>query len=320
MANSDQILSLIRNHLNNDDAQFRKVALQISAVEAKSGHVVLARTIQELLGKKSTSFSPLHLATRHKEVEDLLLQLDRFDDLKCLVASDEINEKIKRVIKEFEKRDELRKYGLANRRKLMFYGDPGTGKTMTASVLAKELNLPFFVVRTEKVVTKFMGETGLKLSNIFNFISEVPAVYLFDEFDAIGVQRGMDNEVGEQRRILNTFLQLLELDSSDSFIIAATNSIGSIDKALFRRFDDVIEYKLPDTQQRLKLLKEYLYTAKNLDFAMIEPKFEGMSHAEIKMVCADIFKDSLLNDITINEELINNVISMHDALCRSNIG
>ena len=319
MANSDQILSLIRNHLNNDDAQFRKVALQISAVEAKNGHVVLARTIQDLLSKKNTSFSPLHLATKSKAVEDLLLQLDCFDDLKCLIASDEIIDKIKRVIKEYEKRDDLRKYGLANRRKLMLYGESGTGKTMTANVLAKELNLPFFVVRTEKVVTKFMGETGLKLSNIFDFISEVPAVYLFDEFDAIGAQRGMDNEVGEQRRILNTFLQLLERDSSDSFIIAATNSVESIDKALFRRFDDVIEYKLPDTQQRLRLLKEYLYTAVNLDFVMIEPNFEGMSHAEIKMICADIFKDALLNDVAITEELVNDVISMRNSRCR-NIG
>lgn len=319
MANSDQVLSLIRNHLNNDDAQFRKVALQISAVETKNGHAILARTIQNLLSKQNTSFSPMHIATRHKEVEGLLMQLDCYDDLKCLITSDEIIEKIKRVIKEYEKREELQKFGLANRRKLMLYGEPGTGKTMTASVLAKELNLPFFVVRTEKVVTKFMGETGLKLSNIFDFISEVPAVYLFDEFDAIGAQRGMDNEVGEQRRILNTFLQLLERDCSNSFIIAATNSVESIDKALFRRFDDVIEYTLPNIKQRLKLLKEYLYTAEHLDFSMIEPKFEGMSHAEIKMVCADIFKDSLLNDVTITEKLVKNVISMHNALYR-NIG
>ena len=319
MATSEQILSLIRNYLNNDDSQFRKVALQISAVETKNGHVVLGRTIQDLLSKKNTSFSPMHIATRHKDVEDLLIQCDSFDDLKSLIASDEIVEKIKRVLKEYEKRDELQKYGLANRRKLMLYGDPGTGKTMTARVLSKELNLPFFVVRTEKVVTKFMGETGLKLSNIFDFISEVPAVYLFDEFDAIGAQRGMDNDVGEQRRILNTFLQLLERDSSESFIIAATNSVNSIDKALFRRFDDVIEYTLPDCQQRLKLLKEYLYTAKDLDFSMIEALFEGMSHAEIKMVSADIFKDSLLNDITITEELVKSVISMHNARCR-NIG
>ena len=72
MANADQILSLIRNHLNNDDAQFRKVALQISAVEAKNGHAVLARTIQELLSQRKTSFSALKLIPRNKDVDDLL--------------------------------------------------------------------------------------------------------------------------------------------------------------------------------------------------------------------------------------------------------
>lgn len=242
MATADQILSLIRNHINNDDAQFRKVALQISAVEARSGHAIIARTIQELLRQKNTSLGTVHLVSKNKEVDDLLLQLDTCDDRKSLILTNSVEEKLERIIKEYLKKETLKKYGLVNRRKLLLYGASGTGKTMTASVLAKEFNLPFFVVRTEKVVTKFMGETGQKLGRIFDFISEVPAVYLFDEFDAIGSQRGMDNEVGEQRRILNTFLQLLERDDSDSFIIAATNSIESIDKAMFRRFDDVIEY------------------------------------------------------------------------------
>jgi SpoVK/Ycf46/Vps4 family AAA+-type ATPase len=246
----------------------------------------------------------------------LLLQVDTYDDMTSLVLSQELKEKLDRVIKEYLKKETLSKYGLANRRKLLLYGASGTGKTMTASALAKEFNLPFFVVRTEKVVTKFMGETGQKLGRIFDFINEVPAVYLFDEFDAIGSQRGMDNEVGEQRRILNTFLQLLERDDSDSFIIAATNSIESIDKAMFRRFDDVIEYKLPDTEQRLALLREYLYTAKDLDFSSAESLFDGMSHAEIKMVCSDIFKESLLNDRKIDLPLVQTIVNMRQQLNR----
>ena len=305
MATADQILSLIRNHLNNDDTQFRKVALQISAVEARSGHAIVARTIQELLNQN-----------KNKDIDDLLLQVDTYDDMTSLVLCQELKEKLDRVIKEYLKKETLSKYGLANRRKLLLYGASGTGKTMTASALAKEFNLPFFVVRTEKVVTKFMGETGQKLGRIFDFINDVPAVYLFDEFDAIGSQRGMDNEVGEQRRILNTFLQLLERDDSDSFIIAATNSIESIDKAMFRRFDDVIEYKLPDTEQRLALLREYLYTAKDLDFSSAEPLFDGMSHAEIKMVCSDIFKESLLNDRKIDLPLVQTIVNMRQQLNR----
>ena len=315
MATADQILSLIRNHVNNDDAQFRKVALQISAVEARSGHAIIARTIQELLRQKNTSLGTVHLVSKNKEVDDLLLQLDTCDDRKSLILTNSVEEKLERIIKEYLKKETLKKYGLVNRRKLLLYGASGTGKTMTASVLAKEFNLPFFVVRTERVVTKFMGETGQKLGRIFDFISEVPAVYLFDEFDAIGSQRGMDNEVGEQRRILNTFLQLLERDDSDSFIIAATNSIESIDKAMFRRFDDVIEYHLPDREQRLALLHEYLYAAKDLDFALAESLFEGMSHAEIKMLCSDIFKESLLNDKKIDLSLVQNIVNMRHQLC-----
>lgn len=316
MATADQILSLIRNHLNNDDTQFRKVALQISAVEARSGHAIVARTIQELLNQKKTSLGTVRLVSKNKDIDDLLLQVDTYDDMTSLVLCQELKEKLDRVIKEYLKKETLSKYGLANRRKLLLYGASGTGKTMTASALAKEFNLPFFVVRTEKVVTKFMGETGQKLGRIFDFINDVPAVYLFDEFDAIGSQRGMDNEVGEQRRILNTFLQLLERDESDSFIIAATNSIESIDKAMFRRFDDVIEYKLPDTEQRLALLREYLYTAKDLDFSSAEPLFDGMSHAEIKMVCSDIFKESLLNDRKIDLPLVQTIVNMRQQLNR----
>lgn len=316
MATADQILSLIRNHLNNDDTQFRKVALQISAVEARSGHAIVARTIQELLNQKKTSLGTVRLVSKNKNIDDLLLQVDTYGDMTSLVLSQELKEKLDRVIKEYLKKETLSKYGLANRRKLLLYGASGTGKTMTASALAKEFNLPFFVVRTEKVVTKFMGETGQKLGRIFDFINEVPAVYLFDEFDAIGSQRGMDNEVGEQRRILNTFLQLLERDDSDSFIIAATNSIESIDKAMFRRFDDVIEYKLPDTEQRLALLREYLYTAKDLDFSSAESLFDGMSHAEIKMVCSDIFKESLLNDRKIDLPLVQTIVNMRQQLNR----
>lgn len=316
MATADQILSLIRNHLNNDDTQFRKVALQISAVEARSGHAIVARTIQELLNQKKTSLGTVRLVSKNKDIDDLLLQVDTYDDMTSLVLCQELKEKLDRVIKEYLKKETLSKYGLANRRKLLLYGASGTGKTMTASTLAKEFNLPFFVVRTEKVVTKFMGETGQKLGRIFDFINDVPAVYLFDEFDAIGSQRGMDNEVGEQRRILNTFLQLLERDDSDSFIIAATNSIESIDKAMFRRFDDVIEYKLPDTEQRLALLREYLYTAKDLDFSSAESLFDGMSHAEIKMVCSDIFKESLLNDRKIDLPLVQTIVNMRQQLNR----
>ena len=182
---------------------------------------------------------------------------------------------------------------------------------MTASVIANEVRLPLYVVLMEKVVTKFMGETSLKLSKIFDLIAQSPGVYLFDEFDAIGVQRGLDNEVGEQRRILNSFLQFMERDDSGSIIISATNSVESLDKALFRRFDEVINYQLPSSQEIETLILRQMegFLPASICLEMITPLFDKMSHAEITLVCRDVMKESLLMDKAVNYELISSVVA-----------
>ena len=102
-------------------------------------------------------------------------------------------------------------------------GPPGTGKTMSASALAGEFNLPLFEIRLDGLITKYMGETAAKLRLVFDAIAEMRGIYLFDEFDSIGAQRSMMNDVGEIRRVLNSFLQFIEQDKSDSLILAATN-------------------------------------------------------------------------------------------------
>ena len=224
MIKTDLIISLIRSHVNGDDTQFRRIAMQMSAAEAKAGHSLVASSIHEAINS-AIRIQPLKFKSLNAEMTDLLMIADKRYSMKDMVVSFDIKNKIDRVLKEYIAQDKLHKYNLENRRKLLLYGVSGTGKTMTAEILAHELNLPFIIVRTEKVVTKFMGETGLKLGKIFDTIASIPAVYLFDEFDAIGAQRGMDNEVGEQRRILNTFLQLLERDSSSSIIKIFLNVI-----------------------------------------------------------------------------------------------
>ena len=286
---------------------FRRVALQISAAEAKAGHTVAASSIHEAISAKPTR-PVLKLAPLNNELGDLFMICDKHYRLKDLIAPSELKEKVERVIKEYIEQDKLHKYNLENRRKVLLYGASGTGKTMTAEVLASELNLPFVVVRTDKVVTKFMGETGLKLGRVFDAIASTPAVYLFDEFDAIGTQRGLDNEVGEQRRILNTFLQLLEHDHSGSIIVAATNNFSALDKALFRRFDDTIEYKLPEKDEIIELLKRELCRVKDIQLDKLADFCLGMSHAEIKMACADARKESLLYNKKIDESLMSTII------------
>lgn len=310
MANADQILSLIRSHIDKDDNLFIKIALQISAVEAKAGHAVLARSIQEIVNKKdSFRLAPLRKTFSQNITSDFLLPVYENVALSDLILEPCSLEQIQRIIIEFKKRVQLRQHNLDNRKRILLYGPSGTGKTMTASVIANELGLDLYLVRSEKLITKFMGETSQNLAQVFDFISNVPAVYLFDEFDTLGTQRGNDNEVGEQRRILNTFLQLLDRGAEESLVLAATNNISSIDKALYRRFDDVIKYQLPSLNEIKKFLKEQFYQYKNLSISRISKLFVDMSFGEIKIICSEVLKESILYDVEITEDSIKKVIS-----------
>lgn len=311
MANSDQILGLIKSHLEGDDERFRSLALQVSASEAKAGHAVLAQAIRGLLKSNKVHILKPQLRMLNSDVSELLIEEDQPFRISDLVTNEPLKEKINRIIKEYIQRDKLREYNLANRRKILMAGPSGTGKTMTASVIANELQLPLYVVRLEKVVTKFMGETSLKLSKVFDWIGQMQGVYLFDEFDAIGQRRGLDNEVGEMRRVLNSFLQMMERDNSDSLILAATNDIQVLDKALFRRFDDVLEYSLPSNEEKIEIIKRRLADfVLEGDVCLLLPDMNGLSQAEICMVCTDAIKESLLNDKILTVSLIKEIISM----------
>jgi len=148
-----------------------------------------------------------------------------------------LHSRIKRVLLEQTQRDKIRHHGFAPMRKLLLIGPPGTGKTMTAAVLAGETALPLLTIQLDALITKYMGETAAKLRMVFDAIEQTRGVYLFDEFDALGGRRAERNDVGEIRRVLNSFLQFLERDESDSLVIAATNHPELLDRALFRRFD-----------------------------------------------------------------------------------
>lgn len=310
MANADQLINLIKCHVEGDDERFRTLALQISVSEAKSGHTVLAQSIKDLLKRDRTVAFNQRLKMVNSEVSDYLLEVEHPFRITDIIVEDSLRDKINRIIKEYIQKEKLAQYELLNRNKILMTGPSGTGKTMTASVIANALNLPLYVVRIEKIVTKFMGETGLKLSKVFDWISSFRGVYLFDEFDAIGQKRGIDNEVGEMRRVLNTFLKLMERDCSDSIILAATNDIKSIDSALFRRFDDVLEYNLPNDTEKLEIIKCKLADfPPSGDLTTLLPNLVGMSHAEVCSVCADAIKEVLINGREMDMSLLRGVIS-----------
>jgi SpoVK/Ycf46/Vps4 family AAA+-type ATPase len=183
---------------------------------------------------------------------------------------------------------------------------------MTASALAGELQLPLFTTLYDSLIGKFMGETASRLKLIFDAMTITRGVYFFDEFDAIGSQRQSANDVGEIRRILNSFLMFLENNQGDSLIIAATNHPNLLDKALFRRFDDVIKYILPDQKMIQELIQVRLTTFDIgwNDWSEITDKANGLTQAEIVRATDEAAKKAVLLDtLTIScESLISAIL------------
>ncbi|GAF05325.1 AAA family ATPase [Saccharicrinis fermentans] len=295
MAKADQIKNLIKMHFDGQNERFITIALQIAAHEAKLGHTKLADDIKKIIDSAKTQKPKLKPLNR--DLQELVIEVEPIERISDLIVSDNMSERIQRIVTEYVKLNTLRKHNLTNRRKLLLTGPPGTGKTMTASIISNELNLPLNIVLMDKMVTKFMGETSAKLRQVFEIISENKAVYLFDEFDAIGTNRNAENDVGEMRRVLNSFLQFIEQDKSESLIVAATNNLKLLDQALFRRFDDVIHYHLPNDDEVLLLLNNKLGSYKDdIQLETIIKKCHGLSHAEISLACMDTIKSCILSD------------------------
>jgi SpoVK/Ycf46/Vps4 family AAA+-type ATPase len=298
MATAEQIKALIRSHLGMNAEQFYTSALQIAAHEARQGHDVLANEIKDMVDRARKRPVASNVIAFPQELTGLILTEHPARPVASLVVDDALKARIERVIMEFRQQFKLKKHGLGHRRKLLLSGEPGTGKTMTAQVLATELKQPLHIIQMDRLVTKFMGETGAKLRQIFERIRALPGVYLFDEFDAIGGERDLGNDVGEMRRVLNAFLQFIENDTSDNLIIAATNNPRLLDRALFRRFDDVLHYALLDEECRKRLVANLLGTFRGPQFPLDKAAQagQGLSHSEIDRACRDAIKLTILNN------------------------
>ncbi|NTM01604.1 ATP-binding protein [Enterococcus faecium] len=303
MATAEQVKALIKSHYSSSEGLFESVAMQIAAFEAKKGKKEYAREIRnivEMEKKKKRTYT-------FDNVDGLIDFSQPNVRLNNLVLDTEIDSKIKEIVNEFWNQEKLESFGLKNKRKILLAGPPGTGKTMTASVLANELGLNLGIIQMDKMMTKYMGETTVKLRHIFDSINSFPAVYLFDEFDAIGSDRNAENDIGEVRRILNTFLQLIEQNESNIIIIAATNNFTSLDTALFRRFDEVIQYHTLSVEKIEKLIKINLRNFK-LNSASLRMASEvalGLSQAEIVKAVENTLRYSILhNNSKISEDYL----------------
>ena len=290
MTTARHIIALLKSHIAGDEDRFLSTAMQLAAHEARQGHGKVATELRDLIDavkSKDTALvrkvAPVPIMQPKGELASLLAV--RYPDTRLseMVLLDSISSRLQRVLLEQRQQENLRTHGLRPRRKLLLIGPPGGGKTMTAASLAGELRLPLFTIVLDGLITKFMGDTAGKLRLVFDAMNATRGVYFFDEFDAIGAKRAQRNDVGEIRRVLNSFLQFLEQDDSQGLIIAATNHPELLDKALFRRFDDVIEYALPDAGLVQRILKARLiaFDTRGLLWDEATEAAVGLSPAEV---------------------------------------
>lgn len=316
MPKAEFVEKLIKAHMDGDSHTFRKTVMQIAAKEASMGHTNIAKKMRKLIDNSPPEFGqhvgkePPSINTKvsksNSSMKELLKSSYPKDRLNDMVLKNKTRKSIKRIISEWQNSQLLQSHGLNCKSKILLTGPPGCGKTMSSKVIASELGLPLFVVKLEGLISRYLGETSVHLRSIFDAMDSTPGVYLFDEFDSIGTTRGGQNDIGEVRRVLSTFLVYMEEMQENSLLIAATNYKKALDQALFRRFDDVVHFPKPNSDNAKKLLKLKLRNHKTREFNWdkIAKYTKSMSYAEITKAVIESIKTSILNDDNLSEDML----------------
>ena len=310
---------LLTAHYREDDRAFRKAALALAASESAAGHTRIAEEIRRLVAEMSAAPKRGGLLTDIVEPAGELAEIlegghrsERWSDI---ILTEESRETLARVLRENRARANLERFKVEPRRHLLFFGPPGCGKTLAAAVLAGELGIPLLTVRLAALFSRFLGATANHLRAVFREMPRRPAVYLFDEFDAVAKARGDEQDVGEMRRIVTSFLQLMDADRSTSLVIAATNQAKLLDGAVFRRFDLHVEFPLPTPEQSRLMLELRLgrFTFPPYLISTLVAPSQGLSYAEIAIACDDAIRSMALDhrDALSEEDLERSLALVH---------
>ena len=304
MANGKILRQLIKAGASGDTDAFRRASEAVIQDERQKQHHLLANDLEQMLyGEylkpvKQSGRSVLPIPPVDKERGLPLLDIRQAQrPLEEMVLSESSNTAIEELLEEHRRADVLRSFGMKPSGKVIFHGPPGCGKTLAAEVIAFELDLPLAIVRLDALISSFLGETAANLRKVFDFIAEYPMVALFDEFDAIGKERADSGEHGELRRVVNAVLQMMDAYQGKSLILAATNHEQILDSAIWRRFDETIDFPLPNSEQIQQILSLKLRGVRRqfeLDEKPLLDLFSKRSGADIERIVRRAVKRMIL--------------------------
>lgn len=316
MASVESLVKLIKAYNTGRSEQFVSVVREIIASERKIGHNNTADELEKALQKTQektrivkelprivssspTSYYNGKIIPLSKGDQFPLLEVrDPEITFDGIVLTKKVTESLEQILFEEQKKFKLSEFGLKPLSRILFYGPPGCGKTLASEIVANALGCPLYYVRFDSVISSYLGETSSNLRRVFDFATNGLSVLFFDEFDAIGKSRDISEDVGELKRVVNSFLQMMDNFQGKSIIITATNHEKLLDSALWRRFEKVVYFGMPERPEIARLIKLRLQGIYLRDFSVsdVEDLFVGLSYSDITKICYASIKRMVLSD------------------------
>ncbi|UOX34302.1 ATP-binding protein [Flavobacterium sediminilitoris] len=235
-------------------------------------------------------------------VYDLIITDKKQMDWDNVLMDVQNRESINQLLKEYKYAEQLMSFDLPINNKILLHGSSGCGKTTTAKAIAKALGKNLYILDLSNIISSRIGETSQNLRKVFDKVKYENAVLFLDEFDQIGKMRGKDDkDVGEMRRLVNTLIQLIDYFPEKSVLIAATNQLEIIDKAVIRRFQCIIEYRMPNKKELNKYYDLLLLRFPD-NLRKVQRKYK-ISYAEAKDYTYTIIKSIVIKEIENNYKL-----------------
>lgn len=310
MVTQAQVGALIEAQSTDDRERFKSIALQIVAdAERKEQHGWAKEIKRFVNGTKTLQPLPLNSS-------DVIGQIIPKQTLSEIFLHDQARVEVDGLLSEWKSRAKLRQRGLDVRRRVIFTGPPGTGKTVTGGAIATALDIPFFLIRIDGVIDSFLGKTASNLRKVFDMVKSTEGIYLFDEFDAIAKSRTDESatDVKEMRRVVNSLLQFLEEDGL-GIIIATTNMNEVVDPAIWRRFELKLKFDMPSQDQVISISKRIFETAriqvsKSWNWHTYVSYLPEMCHAEAETVARTVARKVVLEDLSeATLEMVSPIVS-----------